>query len=41
MEKSFGAPIMDAKSIKQKFLAGCGYDILSYCELKDPKKTSY
>ena len=41
MEKNFGAPIMDAKSIKAKFLSGQGYNIISFIELKDPKKTSY
>ena len=33
--------IEQAKAVKAKFLAGQGYNIIDYCELKDPKKTSY
>jgi hypothetical protein len=40
MKRIFPSEI-NTKEFKQAFLRGQPYDITHYCELKDPKTTSY
>lgn len=40
MKRIFPSEI-NTKEFKQAFLRGQPYDITNYCEIKDPKKTSY
>jgi hypothetical protein len=39
--KRYFPSMIDTKKFKQEFLRGQPYDITHYCEIKDPKKTSY